>query len=144
MSSTTIRKLRKVSDGSRDTGYYLLPPQNWLDTVEKKKGKKILCFSLRTQTYALILTPKFEEPETEGPRNSSPELVELMLKEGTLFSKLREIRRGKHLYRIVNVPRVWVRAREKGVNRKVIALSLTTETESVLVEPVFSGKPSPH
>ena len=144
MSFTTIRKLRKVSDGGKDIGYYLLPPQNWLDTLEKKKGKKVLYFNLKTQAYALILTPKFEEPEAEGPRNSSPELVELMLKEGTLISKLRELRRGNHAYRIVNIPRVWVRAREKGVNRKVIALSLTTEPESILVEPIFSGKPSPH
>ncbi len=140
----TIRKLRRVSDGGKDTGYYLLPPQNWLDTVEKKEGRKVLFFNLKTQTYALVLTPMFEEPKAESPRNSAPELVDLMLKEGTLISRLREVRRGNHVYRIVNVPRVWVRAREKGVNRRVIALSLTIRPESIVVEPVFSGKPTPH
>jgi hypothetical protein len=144
MSSTTIRKLRRISDGGKDTGYFLLPPQNWLDTIEKKEGKKVLYFSLRTQSYALVLTPIFEEPNSEAPRNSSPENVMLMLKQGNLFGKLREVRKGKHVYRIVNVPRVWVRAKEKEVNRKVIALSLTTDPESILVEPVFSGKPTPH
>jgi hypothetical protein len=86
----------------------------------------------------------FDNPQDEGPRNSSPEMVAQMLKEGTLIVKLREVRKGPHIYRTVNIPRVWVRAREKGVNRKVVALSLTTEPESLLVEPVFSGKPMPH
>ena len=141
MSSTTIRKLRRVSDGVRDTGYFLVPPQNWLDTVEKKKGKRVLYFTLRTESYALVLSPMFEGPKVEAPRNSSPEIVALMLKQGSLICKLREVRRGSHVYRIVNVPRVWVRAKEKEVNRKVVALSLTAEPESILVEPIFSGKP---
>jgi hypothetical protein len=144
MSSAKIRKLRRISDGEKDTSYFLLPPQNWLDAIEKKEGRKILCFSLKTQTYALVLTPMFDNPQDEGPRNSSPEMVAQMLKEGTLIVKLREVRKGPHIYRTVNIPRVWVRAREKGVNRKVVALSLTTEPESLLVEPVFSGKPMPH
>jgi hypothetical protein len=144
MNSTTIRKLRRVSDGGKDTGYFLLPPQNWLETVEKREGKKVLYFTIRTQSYALVLTPIFEEPKTEAPRNSSPETVMLMLKEGSLMGKLREIRKGKHVFRIVNIPRVWVRAEEKKVNRKVIALSLTTDPENILVEPVFSDKPMLH
>jgi len=144
MSSTTIRKLRRISDGGGDTGYFLLPPQNWLAAVEKPEGRKVLYFTLRTQTYALELTPKFEENKSEIPRNSSPEVMALMLKEGTLVSKLREVRKGNHVFRIVNIPRVWVRAREKGVNRKVVALSITTNPESLLVEPVFSGKLNPH
>ena len=141
MSSTTVRKLRRVSDGAKDTGYFLLPPQNWLDAVEKREGKKVLYFTIRTQSYALVLNPLFEEPQEEASHNSSPETVMLMLKTGSLTGKLREVRKGNHVFRIVNVPRVWVRAEEKKVNRKVVALSLTTDPESILVEPVFSGKP---
>ena len=144
MKSTTIRKLRRVSDGGKDTGYFLLPPQNWLDIVEKEEGKKILYFALRTDSYALVLIPIFENPKVEAPQNISPERVELMLKQGTLKSKLREIRKGKHVYRTVNIPRVWVHAEERKVKRKVIALSLTTESESLLVEPIFSGKSNSH
>lgn len=140
MSSTTIRKLRRANNNDRDTGYFLLPPQNWLDTIEKREDKKILYFAIRTQTYALVLTPKYEEPKEEAPRNSPPEEVALMLKQGILVSKLREVRKGKTVFRIVNIPRVWVRAREKAVNRKVAALSITTDPERLLVEPVFSRK----
>ena len=144
ISSTTIRKLRRVSDGGKDTAYFLLPPQNWLHAIEEKEGKKVLYFTLRTESYALVLNPLFENPKVEAPRNSPPERVMLMLKQGSLTSRLRDIRKGNHVYRIANVPRVWVRAKEKEVNRKVIALSLTTEPGSILVEPVFSSKPTSH
>ena len=131
MSSTTIRKLRRISDGGKDTSYFLLPPQNWLDTIEKKEGR-LFCFSLKTQTYALVLSTECLIIHKKKVRViASPEMIVQMLKGGNLIVKLREVRKGTHVYRTVNIPRVWVRAREKGVNRKVIALSLTTYSGNI-------------
>jgi hypothetical protein len=140
---TTIRKLRKVSDGAKDTGYFLLPPKNWLDEIEKKEGKKVLYFTLSTRTYALVMTPKFEEPQVPPPSNSSPENIMVMLKAGALLSKLRETQKGNIVYRTVYVPRAWIRQKEHEVHKKVVALSVTPEPMSLLVEPVF-GKSIQH
>jgi hypothetical protein len=139
MSATTVRKLGRISDGA-NTSYFLMPPKFWLDSVEKTKGKKILHFSIMTEEETLILTPVFENPKVEPPRNSSPELIAQMLRQGKLLSKLREIRKGKNVYRIVNVPRSWIRTREQEHNRKVNALRFTTEQTSIRVEPVFGDK----
>ena len=141
MSNTTVRKLRREGNGSSDTGYYLMPPKIWLDAAEKKEGKKILGFTLKAEEDALVLNPMFENPRVEPPRNSSPELVTLMLRQGSLISKLREVHKGNNIYRIINVPRAWVRAKEQERNRKVIALSLTTQPTSIIVTPIFANKP---
>ncbi len=140
MSATTVRKLGRISDGAKDTSYFLMPPKYWLDAEEKKASKKIQQFAIKAEAYALVLNPVFDNSEVEQPRNSSPEQVMIMLKQGTLLSKLREIRKGNNVYRVVNIPRVWVRAREQGQNRKVTALSLTTEPTRILVEPIFGNK----
>ena len=124
MSAPTVRKLGRISDGAK-TSYFLLPPRNWLDAIEKKAGKKILQFTVKTEAYALVLKPVFDQPGEEQPRNSSPEDVMLMLEQGILMSRLREIHKGKNVYRTVNIPRLWVREREAGTNRKLTALSVT-------------------
>jgi hypothetical protein len=136
-SQPTIRKLRKTGDGV-NTGYVLLPPKNWLDATEQEAGKKILYFTLKSRAYALLLTPQFDEPNVPPPVNSSPESVLLMLKQGVLLVKLREVRRGRNVFRLVNLPRAWVREREQKVRRQVTALSVTVEPEGLLVEAVFA------
>jgi hypothetical protein len=141
MSNTTIRKLRREGNGASDTGYYLLPPRIWLEAVEKKEGKKILGFTLKSEEEGLVLDPMFENPRVEPPRNGSPELVTLMLLQGTLISKLREVHKGNNIYRIIYVPRAWVKGKEQERNRKVIALSVTTKSASIFVAPVFANKP---
>ena len=141
MSNTTVRKLRREGNGSSDTGYYLMPPKIWLDAVEKKQGKKILGFTLKSEEEGLVLAPMFENPRVEPPRNGSPELVTLMLLQGTLISKLREVHKGNNIYRIIYVPRVWVKGKEQERNRKVVALSVTTKPASIFVAPVFTNKP---
>ncbi len=88
----------------------------------------------------MVLTPKFEEPKVAPPTNSSPETVLLLLKQGTLLSKLRETQKGNNVFRSLNIPRAWIREREQKVHRQVTALSLTTATDSILVEPVYGGK----
>lgn len=142
MSNSTVRKLRREGNGSSDTGYYLMPPKIWLDAVEKKQGKKILGFTLKSEEEGLVLDPLFENPRVEPPRNGSPELVTLMLLQGTLIGKLREVRKGKNIYRIIYVPRAWVKGKEQVRNRKVIALSVTTKPASIFVAPVFAKKPT--
>ncbi len=92
-SQPTIRKLRKISDGV-NTGYVLLPPKNWLVATEREAGKKILYFTLKSRAYALLLMPKFDEAKVPPPVNSSPDDVLLMLKQGVLLAKLRELRKG--------------------------------------------------
>jgi hypothetical protein len=144
MSATTVRKLGRISDGAKDTSYFLMPPKYWLDAEEKNAGKKILHFAIKSEAYALVLSPIFDSSQVEQPRNSTPEEIMLLLKQGTLYSKLRETRKGNNVYRIVNIPRVWVRAREQGQNRQVTALSLTTEPTRILVEPIFGNKMKQH
>jgi hypothetical protein len=139
----TIRKLRKNSDGAKDTGYYLLPPKNWLDETEHQAGKKILYFTLSSRAFALVLTPQFEEPKVPPPVNSSPENIMILLKHGTLLSKLRETRKGNNVLRSVNIPRAWIREREQKIHREVTALSITVEPDCIMVEPVYGGKAMP-
>ena len=143
VSVSTVRKLRRVSNGAKDTGYFVMPPRNWLDILEKKEGRRVLAFKIKSEGEGIILNPTFENPSTESSQNTLPEQVLLMLRQGTLVSKLREIRKGAHVYRIINVPRSWVRTREQRRNRKIVALRLTTEPASIIVEPVFGDKPKP-
>jgi hypothetical protein len=116
-----------------------MPPRNWLDTVEKEEGKKILSVTVKAEEDTLVLNPMFENPLVEAPHNSSPELLMVMLKEGTVISKLREIHKGGHLSRIINIPRAWVRAKEQNHKRKVIGLRLTLQPRSIIVVPVFAN-----
>ncbi len=139
MSAPTVRKLGRISDGAK-TSYFLLPPRNWLDMIEKNAGKKILQFAIKAEAYSLVLKPMFEQSEGEQPRNSTPEDVMLMLEQGTLMGKLREIKKGKTVYRTVNIPRMWVREREAGTNRKVSALSVIAQPTSLIIEPIFGEK----
>jgi hypothetical protein len=139
MSASTVRKLGRISDGAK-TSYFFMPPKYWLDAVEKNAGKRILHFAVKAELAALVLTPLFEEPKVEPPKNSSPEQITGMLKQGTLLSKLRETRKGNNVYRIVNVPRTWVRAKEQQRWRKVTALRFTIEPTRLIIEPVFGDK----
>ncbi len=137
---STVRKLRRVGDSVNKLGYYLMPPKNWLDTVEKEEGKKILSFAVQDEAHTLVLKPLFENPQVEAPHNSSPEQVMMMLKKGTLISKLREINKGKHISRIINIPRVWVRDKEQWHKSKVIRLHLTVKSRTIIVVPIFAHK----
>jgi hypothetical protein len=137
---STVRKLRRVGDSVNKLGYYLMPPKNWLDTVEKEAGKKILSFTVQDEEHTLVLSPLFENPKVEAPHNSSPEQVMMMLSEGTLISKLREIQKGKHISRIINIPRVWVRDKEQWHKSKVIGLRLTVKSRSIIVVPIYAHK----
>ena len=139
MSGTTIRKLRQISEGGRDLGYFLPPPRNWLETVEKTEGKKILHFTFKSQDEGLVLNPAFEESTVYSSRNSSDDVRQL-LKKGNLKVALREIRKGRNVYRVVKVPRVWIRSQELQRYRKVVALSVTPESEYLVVKPVFGNK----
>jgi hypothetical protein len=140
MGETTVSKLRRVSDGVKIKGYFLLPPRNWLNAIEAKEGKKIWHFTVKAEGDTLLLNPAFTEPAVSAPRNSSPEAVTQMLKNGSLILKLREIHKGKHVYRIVNIPRSWVNTKEQMRKRTVAALRVTTRPESLIAEPVFQDK----
>jgi len=137
MSNNTVRKLRRKGDSASKVGYYLMPPKNWLDTVEKEEGKKILCVSVRAEEDNLALNPMFENPLVEAPHNSSPKQLMEMLREGTVTSKLREIHKGGRVIRIINIPRAWVREKEWEHRRKVVSLRLTLQPRSMIVVPVF-------
>ena len=139
MSAPIVRKLGRISDGAK-TSYFLMPPKFWLDSVERNEGRKILQLAIKAEAFALVMSPVFDQPEGDQPRNSSPEEVLSMLEEGTLVSKLREVRKGKNVYRIVNLPRVWIREREAGTNRKLTALSIITQSDCITVEPIFGEK----
>ncbi|MCW4010085.1 MAG: hypothetical protein NWF05_05640 [Candidatus Bathyarchaeota archaeon] len=143
MSETTIRKLRKVTDGVNVKSYFFMPPLNWLNVVEKKEGKKILHFAVKAQDEVLVLNPVFVEPTVSGPKNTVPEKVTQMLKQGNLMVKLREVHKGRNIYRIINVPRSWVKAEEGQRNRAVVAVRVTTEPESITVTPIFGSKLKP-
>jgi hypothetical protein len=137
---STVRKLRRVGDSVNKVGYYLMPPKNWLDTVEKEEGKKILSFTVQDEEHTLVLNPLFENPQVEAPHNSSPEQVMMMLSKGTLISKLREMHKGKHISRIINIPRVWVRDKEQWHKSRVIGLRLTVKSRSIIVVPIYAHK----
>jgi hypothetical protein len=140
MSETTIRKLRKISDGINVKTYFLMPPRNYLNDVEKKEGRKILYFAAKAEEDALVLKPVFVEPAVDVPQNSSPETVAQMLKQGNLMIKLREVPKGKNVYRIINVPRAWVKTEERQRNRIVAALRVTTRPDYIIAEPIFGSK----
>jgi hypothetical protein len=137
---STVRKLRRIGGNVNKLGYYLMPPKNWIDTVEKEEGKKILGFTVQDEEHTLVLSPMFENPPVEAPHNSSPEQVMMMLKKGTLISKLREIHKGKHISRIINIPRVWVRDKEQWHKSKVIGLRLTVKPRRIIVVPIYANK----
>lgn len=137
---STVRKLRRIGGSVNKVGYYLMPPKNWLDTVEKEEGKKILSFTVQDEEHTLVLNPLFENPQVEAPHNSSPEQVMMMLSKGTLISKLREIHKGKHISRIINIPRVWVRDKEQWHKSRVIGLRLTVKSRSIIVVPIYAHK----
>jgi len=137
---STVRKLRRVGGSASKIGYYLMPSKNWLDAVEKEEGKKILSFTVQDEEHTLVLMPLFENPPVEAPHNSSPEQVIMMLRKGTLISKLREIHKGKHVSRIINIPRVWVREKEQWHKSKVIGLRLTVKSRSIIIIPIFAHK----
>lgn len=137
---STVRKLRRVGGSVNKVGYYLMPPKNWLDAVEKEEGKKILSFTVQDEEDTLVLSPLFENPQVEAPHNSSPEQVMMMLSKGTLICKLREIHKGKHISRIINIPRVWVRDKEQWHKSRVIGLRLTVKSRSIIVVPIYAHK----
>jgi hypothetical protein len=139
MSLSTIRKLRRES-GGQDAGYILLPPKNWLESEEKAAGGKILYFSFRLEGNGMVLEPVFEAPSMEQPRNSSPEEIEMMMRQGTLFGRLRDFRKGQAVFRVVKVPRSWVRSEEIQRNRRMIALRLTPYPNRLVVEPIFGER----
>jgi hypothetical protein len=139
MSLPTVRKLRRESGGA-DAGYVLLPPKNWLEAEEKAAGKKVLFFSFKTEGNGMILEPVFENPKVEQPRNSTPEVIEMMMRAGTLLGPLRDVRKGQTVYRLVKVPRSWVRSEEIMRGRRMVALRLTPEKSRLIVEPVFGER----
>jgi hypothetical protein len=139
MSGTTVRKLRRISDGV-DTGYILLPPKNWLDAVEKAESKKIVAFTVRAMGEDLVLKPTFEEPKIKKVSGNSSEDVVQMMRQGNLTVKLRDFPKGRIVYRVVKVPRAWVRVREGMRRRKLAALSIKTEPDNLLVSPIFGDK----
>jgi hypothetical protein len=139
MSLPTVRKLRRES-GDANAGYVLLPPKNWLEAEEKAASKKILFFSFKAEGNGLTLEPVFENPKVEQPHNSTPEVVEMMMREGTLLGPLREIRKGKSVYRVVKVPRSWVRSEELMRGRVMVALRIMPEPNRLIVEPVFGKR----
>ncbi len=138
--STTVRKLRQMSVGTNDSGYFLLPPRGWMEAAEKKEGKRILHFAVKTQEDTLLLVPLFANAKVETQKNSSPETVLKILKQGTLTSKLREVHKGKNIYRIVKIPRAWVHAKERQRNRKMSALRVTANPLTLEVEPIFGDR----
>jgi hypothetical protein len=139
MSGTTIRKLRRISDGANDAGYILLPPKNWLDAIEKAENKKIVAFAVKAEGENFILTPEFEEPKIKKA-NANSDDVEQLMREGTLTVKLRDLPKGRIVYRVIKVPRAWVRAREGMRRRKLVALRVKEEPSCLLVAPVFGDK----
>ncbi len=136
----TIRKLRRITVGANDSGYFVMPPRNWMDITEQKEGKKILHFALRTEGENLVLSPVFSTPKVESSRNASPNDVLTMLKDGSLTSKLREVHKGKNVYRVIKIPRVWVHAKEQYRRRRMSALRLTAQPETIVVEPIYGEK----
>lgn len=140
MSGTTVRKLRRMGNGSNSESYLLLPPLNWLDAVEKVQARKIQYFTVRTNGDALVLSPGFENPKVVASPNSSSDDVAQMLREGNLVVKLRNVPKGRNVYRVVHVPRVWVRAKERQHNRKVVALKLKIEPAYLEVTPIYGEK----
>ncbi len=139
MSLPTVRKLRRES-GGQDAGYVLLPPKNWLEAEEKAAGGKILFFSFKLEGNGMVLEPLFKNPPREQPRNSSPEEIEMMMREGTLLGRLRDLRKGQAVFRVVKVPRSWVRSEEIQRNRRMVALRLTPYPKRLMVEPIFGER----
>ena len=135
MSDITVRKLRRIS-GERGASYYLKPPLNWLETVEKQERKKVLYLAVKAEYDNLILNPLFENPPVEAPHYGSPEEVMAMLRKGTV-SKLRDIHKGGSTARIINIPRAWVHTLEKEHNSTIVDLRLTVHSRSITVEPIF-------
>ncbi|MCW4019156.1 MAG: hypothetical protein NWF00_10860 [Candidatus Bathyarchaeota archaeon] len=138
MSGTTIRKLRQMTIG-KDSGYFLLPPRNWLDAVESAENRKIKGFVLKSEGDALKLTPTFGEPKTASRKGASGNAAQL-LKQGSLTIKLREIPKGRNVYRVVKVPKAWVRTQEMQHYRKVTAVNVKTEPASIVITPIFGEK----
>jgi hypothetical protein len=127
----------------KESGYFLLPPLNWLEAVEKTEGRKIQSFMFEAEGEALVLNPVFEERKASAPKKGSSDDVSLMLKQGTLEVKLREIPKGRNVYRVVKVPRAWVHTQEMQRNRKMVALNVKTEHACLLVTAIFGDKLKP-
>ncbi len=136
--SGTIRKLRQ--NIGKESGYFLLPPLNWLQEVEKAQGKKIQGFNFKSSGETLILSPIFEAPKASTSKQGLADDVLFMLKRGVLEVKLREIPKGRNVYRVVKVPRAWVHAQEMQRNRKMAALNVKTEQQCLMTTPIFGDK----